>query len=105
MDKYDKQIARLTANHTLIKEQWLDGIGLFAFCTPSGKWDYRPDGCCCGCLTMVRADPERMAWTDQLTRAIRADRRLPKDVVDITVKHLPVFAAWQRRLEKELNRK
>jgi hypothetical protein len=39
-----------------------------------------------------------------LTKAIRADARIPEGPQWITVNDLPVFAEWQRRLDKELKR-
>jgi hypothetical protein len=57
----------------------------------------------CGCLTQVK-DKVSRAQTPALTKAIRADARIPKGPQWITVKDLPVFAEWQRRLDKELER-
>lgn len=56
----------------------------------------------CACLTMIRN-----GWqgpTPELTTAIQSDDRLPCSPRQITPAHLPVFAEWQRRLDRELNR-
>lgn len=55
-----------------------------------------------GCLTMIRNGGYFVAETIELTVAIRADKRLPKDKKSITRESLPVFAEWQRRLDREL---
>ena len=57
----------------------------------------------CGCLTQVRAGLNE-AQTKELTKAIRNSRSLPNNGHDIKVKHLPLFAKWQRRIDKELKR-
>lgn len=100
-DKYDEAIAILTADPSLILSAWHDpatepGGALFHYCT-----DDINDGC--GCLTTVRSGRNR-AKTKRLTVAIRADKRIPILSDGITVENLPVFAEWQRRLDKELNR-
>lgn len=56
----------------------------------------------CGCLTQVRRGVE--AQTKSLTLAIRADSRLPDNPDDIRPHHLPIFAEWQRRIDRELGR-
>ena len=43
-----------------------------------------------------------MTTTPELTKAIRKDPRIPKLPKNITVADLPVFAEWQRRLDKEI---
>lgn len=63
-----------------------------------------------GCLTQIRGycgyplASWNMAATPTLTTVIRADQRIPGRVEDIQLHHLPVFAEWQRRLDRELHR-
>lgn len=54
-----------------------------------------------GCLTQIRngeagPDQPRLRY---LTGLIRKDRRIPKQPSRIRLKHLPVFAAWHRRIQ------
>ena len=56
----------------------------------------------CGCLTQVRNWSANFAPSCEITQAIRADERIPKNPSDITVDDLHVFAAWQRKLDREL---
>jgi len=106
-DKYDKAIAYLTQHPKEIMDAWYDGgvcqlpsahpaACLFQY---AGNSPFK----CCGCLTMVKNGCR--AETPELTKAIRADERIPNGCEAITLEHLPVFAEWQRRLDKELNRK
>ncbi len=112
-DKYDKAIDYLMRHPNEVKEAWS--------CPPE-----HPAGClfefACrrevlrgfnnyGCLTMIRrvAYPSdvwqsSVAETPELTEAIQADNRLPMHVDEIQLHHLPVFAEWQRRLDRELGR-
>jgi hypothetical protein len=99
-DKYDEQIERLTKNPARIKDEWSDAIGIFDYAERS----YGPWSDDCGCLTMIRSGGGYRAQTEELTKAIRADKRIPKRDADIKPEHLPVFAEWQRRIDKELNR-
>lgn len=110
-DKYSEAVAYLTEHEDRIESTWFEphlhrGGCLFTFCTPDGTRQPRPDHRMCGCLTMIRGEwaLENHAWTDELTEAILTDERLPKSGYDIRPEHLPVFAEWQRRLDKELNR-
>lgn len=85
-DKYDLEIAKLTEHPELIKQYWGRCRPLFQFCGS-------------GCLTQIRRGGN-WSYTAELTAAIRADERIPKDVADITVADLPVFAEWQRKIDK-----
>ena len=98
MDRYDRQIAELTEHPERIPRQWMCARGLFKMV---GKHNDR------GCLTMIRGDKgtEFTAPTEELTAAIRKDKRIPTDIKYVKVRHLPIFAEWQRRLDKELPRK
>lgn len=107
MDKYDEAIAYLTEHPSKIQTAWnwpdddLYGDGeINGGCLFQIVGDYEE----CGCLTQIRLNPYRIAPTAALTDAIRADERIPKSPEQITIADLPVFAEWQRRLDKELNR-
>jgi hypothetical protein len=102
-DKYHAAIIFLTAHPEYIENAWTtlkEDIGgcLFQFASEDGSSDSMY-----GCLTQVKNE-EREAETDALTEAIRADARIPWDFRSITPNNLHVFAEWQRRLDKELNR-
>ncbi len=98
-DKYDEEIAKLTelchkqGNNDPIVNHWNQWTPLFQ-CVGDGN---------CGCLTQVKKDYKEAA-TINLTKAIRADPRIPREPEYITIDDLPVFAEWQRRIDKELNR-
>lgn len=103
-DKYDEEIAYLTEYPGEIKIHWSEYEPLFAIVAPKGEGLRRlPCGECCGCLTQIRSR-QCVAWTEVLTKAIRADDRIPDDPDDITPAHLPIFAEWQRRIDRELGR-
>jgi hypothetical protein len=106
-DKYDDAIAYLTNHSHEIQEAWLSTNShiagcLFNFATQTG---YYKAGCGCGCLTSIRRTEYNSAATPELTKAIRADERIPKRFTDIKLSDLPVFAEWQRRIDIELKRK
>ncbi len=109
VDKYDKEVAYLTGNPGKIPDAWSSpdinrGGLLFQWCTLSGGEEEHPDSFeTCGCLTQVRGGGYS-AWTDKLTEQIQNDVRIPLSESGITVDDLPVFAEWQRRLDKELGR-
>lgn len=103
-DRYDVAVEYLTKHPEDIQACWTwpwsdhPGGCLFLLCS---KDQNRANGC--GCLTQVRAgtlDAERYHHT----LAIRADERLPANPNDIRVEDLPVFAEWQRKLDRELGR-
>ena len=102
MDKYDEAIEYLTENPIEIADAWggpskYPAGCLFNFCgIDDSSHTY-------GCLTQVRAGIMK-AQTPELTAEIAADNRIPVHEYDITPADLPVFAEWQRRLDKELNR-
>lgn len=128
MDKYDRAIAYFNGDdmpdgfdrRDQIKNRWLNadlgGHGcLFQYVTPDGTQNIRgEDGKQCGCLTQIRLGYPRVgkvkgqipvvACTTALTQEIRRDKRIPTDPDKITLADLPVFAEWQRRLDKELGR-
>jgi hypothetical protein len=96
-DEYDKAIAYLTEHPNEIGIAWahpgtMPGGCLFNFVPGFGAY---------GCLTMIRGGQAYNARTEELTNAIRNDKRLPSWSSKVRVKHLPVFAEWQRRLDKD----
>lgn len=106
-DKYGEAIDYLTEHPSRIDFAWQDpngepGGALFLFATKSAGPEHRST-IQLGCLTQIRAGIAEAA-TLQLTRAIAADIRIPERSIDIEVGHLPVFAEWQRRLDRELER-
>lgn len=109
-DKYHAAIIYLTAHPEEIEEAWASlrqkiGGCLFQFAMRDGFYgSNQSDPNSCGCLTQVK-NKERRAETEALTTAIRNDVRIPSTHGAITVRNLHVFAEWQRRLDKELNRK
>lgn len=111
-DAYDDAVEYLTANPADIKSAWLvpppwtsaeiaQAHCLFGHVTPDRQCMF--DGRECGCITQIRGI-EMSACRGDLTIAIREDSRLPDFSNDIKVEHLPIFAEWQRRLDRELNR-
>jgi hypothetical protein len=116
MDKYDEAIAYLTEHPEEIHDVWNNAN--FP-CGRPGECLFVPvtntdDGLfTCGCLTQVKQGIKE-AETPALTAAIRVDKRIPTVIVDdvkqtitrfdITVESLPIFAEWQRRIDKELGR-
>lgn len=108
MDRYDEEVERLTEHPERIKGSWTAGMPLFAFCAPNGKSSSgRPcDRRKCGCPSMVRSESifGSVAWTPELTTAIRADERIPRLANEIRPEHLPVFAEWQRKIDDALDR-
>ena len=109
-DKYDRAVAFLTENPEQIDDIWSNptdheaGV-LFQFCSKEGDLRGHSDTYeqSCGCLTEV-ASGRWPAQNEKLRAEIMADDRIPKRASHITVSTLPVFAEWQRRLDKELNR-
>lgn len=108
-DKYDLAVEWLTEHPEEIQAAWGNpwehkGGCLFLGVSPWGSMALMDNGETCGCLTQV-AGGVRDAWTQELTQAIRQDKGLPKSRHEIAVSHLPLFAKWQRRIDKELGRK
>lgn len=122
MDKYDRAVEFLTQNPQMIEEVWdrakagshpeslknnfnfsdemIQATCLFTSASKD-PYDVRY-----GCLTEIHSKKvcSSTAQTPELTRAIVEDDRLPSNGADIEVNHLPVFAEWQRRIDKELGR-
>jgi hypothetical protein len=107
-DKYDLAIEYLKEKPNEIKEAWdypkTHPAGcLFQYVSKNGE------RCChtsrkplCGCLTQIRKTPDEYEAPYPLKTAIANDERLPKDINDVTIDDLEVFADWQRRLDEEL---
>lgn len=114
-DKYDKAIAYLTKHPSRIYDAWVNQNSgderavakahcLFQCASTTGHGLYLDDAYC-GCLTQIRQQPDTYcAATPALTKAIKRDARIPKDPSQIEVKHLRVFAQWQRKLDRVLGR-
>ena len=104
-DKYDEEIEYLSERPDMIETHWCN-----PYCrTANGLFGYLDGrGGTCGCLTLVRQEPDLYAGGHRhlapLIREIAADTRIPTTPDRITVEDLPVFAEWQRRLDKELGR-
>lgn len=103
-DKYEDAIAYLTEHPNEIEDAWGNPSWHVAGCLFVQCGSFSAGGTRCGCLTQVRRGMYPAANT-KLTNEIRADERIPLDGHEITVEHLPVFAEWQRRLDREFNRK
>lgn len=108
---YDDAIAYLTNHPAEISWAWMDSKGhpagrLFAFATKDRSDGSGPRGC----LTTIRQSYVLKYWnkktaeTEELTKAIVEDIRIPIHSMDIKVSDLPVFKEWQERLDKELER-
>ena len=102
-DKYDKAIEYLTDHPSEIERAWNNPRNHEMGCLFTYAQHPVFDRFMCGCLTQIR-EGGMGAQTKELTKAIRADRGIPFRAEDITVETLPVFAEWQRRLDKELGR-
>lgn len=111
-DTYEQEVQRLADySWNQLDEAWIKATPLFKFCNEDGDI---PDEC--GCLTQVRCGM-RPAATPELTEAIRADERIPRNTEQIyingwnrknrdeRVELLRVFAEWQRRIDKEIRDK
>jgi hypothetical protein len=108
LDKYDRAIAYLKKNPENIHEAWINGNRpghphggcLFQHASKSGYHDAK-----FGCLTQIRQGGDGAA-TVALTKAILSDHRIPNYAPRETdVEILPVFAEWQRKIDKVLKRK
>lgn len=108
-DKYDDAVEYLTAHPGEIYDSWVkpwthDHGCLFAMASSQPYKINQPYGC----LTQIRNGGT--AATESLTKRIRSDERIPYRVSDEEydikeiVHALPVFAEWQRVIDKELNR-
>ena len=118
-DRFDKAVDYLTKHPELIHTAWncaegpFDGGHFLGDVTltqkqhkaahENGACLFQKCGdCLTGCLTQVHSHTCYAAGTPALTKAIRADERIPRNGSVIKVADLPLFADWQRRIEKEL---
>jgi hypothetical protein len=112
MDKYDEAIAYLTEHPDEIEEAWMDG----SIYPPDedDKKKINPGACLLRmlkstgmCLTMMKNSKNRSGdpYLLALVVEVNADDRIPDEDVKITVESLPAFAEWQRRFDREFNRK
>src|SRR5690606_20307760 len=72
---------------------------LFALSSPEGKLRMRPDGKPVGCPFSIRwgyFEPTIFAWTDEWTRAIFADDRIPRSEAWMRIPALWALAEWQQ---------
>ena len=121
MDKYDRAIELLgefkndPENFRLeIRRAWFDaGLSsptgcLFQFASPSCRRleEIRIDGerHWIGCPTLIHNSTYYVAWTKELTDRIRADSRIPNRPDDITYERLPVFAEYQREMDRTIRK-
>jgi hypothetical protein len=109
VDKYDEAIAYLTAHPDRMSNAWVSPTVppagcLFAYLTPTGLRAVRDDGMTCGCPTMVKARPNRVAWTEELTAKVKADNRIPSNKDDLTLDTLVALAAYQREADRTFRR-
>ena len=99
LDRYDRHIMWLHKHPDCIEESWNRWDPLFARAGSIPRGISGDETC--GCLTQVRAgEYGYKAQTPELTRAIRADHRIPKRVGDIRLDRLDPLREWQRRLDE-----
>lgn len=102
---YESQIKKLTEDPSLIYDEWMGAKGIFKL---MGSWlEFYV-----GCPTMIRTNDENKECGFQyyafiggfphheFTEQLSKDTRLPKDSLDITVEHLPIFAEWQEKYDE-----
>jgi hypothetical protein len=111
-DIYDEEIERLTKNPGNIESSWIGCRPLFAYAQSDVSGDIEEDKenrISAGCLTMIKNAPFRYGVIlngklhKELTEQIAQDSRLPNEGGHIGLKHLPVFAEWQRKLDQLRN--
>jgi hypothetical protein len=108
-DKYNKDMLRIKkALKTTRKDEllfgpiwdaWTRATPLFDYVTKHGSHRFNDGDKKCGCLTQIRNGTSQ-AYCPILTKAIAADERIPKTEPYITPEHLPLFAEWQRAIDK-----
>ena len=104
-DKYDEAVDLLRQNPDKITAAWCSprsnpGGCLFELAKRSDGELRETDGC----LTMIRSYDSCVYENEALTKEIRDDTRIPNAKENLTPDNLPVFAEWQRLLDKELHR-
>lgn len=101
-DKYDEAIAVLTADP---RPENITGAWSCPWLHEAGCL-FKMVSDRCGCLTQVRNTPYEYNQNidpklNAIIEEIAADERIPKISHEITIESLPVFAEWQRRLDRE----
>lgn len=119
LDAYDEAVEYFTAHEKEIYDAWLRPEKhiygyLFGYLTPSRKRETREDGLACGCPTIIKmtmnepVDLQEVAWTDDLTMAIRCDESIPRYFGSMLgwakIKSLPAIAQAQRLADHMLGR-
>ncbi len=110
LDRYDQEVAYLTAHPEKIRDAWFMLESWFMLQGDRKRHSplFDPIGRdrtvnACGCITEIR-NCSKVAETYELTELIRSDERLPWNAATIHVRHLPMFAELQRLADKELGR-
>lgn len=109
-DKYDEAIEYLVNQDNFfaaVAEAWANpryyahqGGCLFqATRWPGTSWPLEAPALYPACLTQIRRYGDAGSPVPELTRAIRADVRIPPTPEEITRESLAVFAEWQRFLD------
>lgn len=106
MDKYDEEIEFLTKRPHFIVDHWANARPLFRIIGNTSV----NSGCPtmirkCGMATILHSGNKLSAFikgklNEEITKGIMMDERLPGDPYGIEVKHLPVFAEWQRKVDE-----
>ena len=97
-DIYDEEVKRLTDCPRDISHAWNAATPLFAFVGIL-------DGKHFGCLTEIKARPDCFKTNNPLINQIINDDRIPTNVKEIKVEHLPLFAEYQRIIDKKIRSK
>jgi hypothetical protein len=111
MDKYDEAVRYFQANPERIAPEWNDAIiksNLYPHANALfGAVARDPCNNDFGCLSQVKANVWSEAEDSVLTHAIKSDPEIPSSsgtdedgTFGIKVEHLPIFAAWRRRIDK-----
>ena len=103
-DEFDIAIAYLTKHPEELSDAWGCPSVHRAGCLFRFPATYAPefDSTCYGCPTFVKKYRGKYGFisvTPALTKAIRADKSLPSSPGKIRIKHLRLFAKWQRRIQ------
>jgi len=114
-DKYDKAVAYLTRHPGQIETTWGRALCSDYELDDDDKEAHKKAAClftrcgdedgkfqATGCLTQISHGAGVCAGTPELTKAIKADQRIPQNGEDIEVGDLSLFAEWRRRIDKEI---
>lgn len=92
MDKYDEQIRQLRG----LSDEWFDSTVLGQWAIAQGLFSFMG----CGCLTQIKGGDVE-APSEELTRKILDDDRIPDSQYCITRSSLDVFAEYQREFDRD----